>query len=64
MTYTRIDGKEIYYWDKQEKALNNTPRHMAIKEAIYPLASKLKPKELETEIDAFKSMNPDWFTDL
>ena len=60
---TRIDGKEIYYWDKKEKAINNTPRHMAIRETIYPLASKLTPKQLKVEIEAFKSMNPDWFLD-
>ena len=58
---TRINGKVIYYWSKREKAINRTPRHMAIKEAIYPLASKLTPKQLEVEIESFKSMNPDWF---
>ena len=60
---TRINGKDVYYWDNREKAINNTPRHMAIKEAIYPLASTLTPKQLKVEIEAFKSMNPDWFLD-
>lgn len=36
---------------------------MAIKEAIYPLASILSPKELKVEIESFKAMNPDFFLD-
>lgn len=53
--------KVIYYWSEKEKAMNRTPKHMAIKKELHPLLNNLSSKELAVKIKKFKEEHPDWF---